>query len=94
MFRAVLDDRTTKMCKSLDRQVFNVHDSNTFTRWSDSDEAMRTYTCEGLVLGLNLPPINNHFHFCRSTVIYNIDTPDEAWYDKYVEMKTGNKRVL
>ena len=89
-FVAVRDDRTTKMCKSLDRQIFNVKGKNTFTRWSDSDKSMRTYTCEGLVVGLNCPPVTNHFHFCRSTIIYNIDYPDEEWYDKYVEMKTKN----
>ncbi len=92
-FVAVMDEKTTKMCKSLDRQLFNVHKKNTFTRWSDSDQAMKTYTCDGLVVGLNLPPINNHFHWCRSTIIYNIDKPDKEWYDKYVEMKTGNKEL-
>ena len=58
-FVAVMDERTTKMCKSLDGQLFNVHEKNTFTRWSDTDKAMRTYTCRGLVVGLNMPPINN-----------------------------------
>lgn len=27
--------------------------------------------CNGLVLGLNLPPIQHHFHYCRSTIAYN-----------------------
>ena len=58
-FVAVRDDRTTNMCKSLDGQIFNIRGTNTFTRYSDQDKRMRTYTCEGLVLGLNLPPINN-----------------------------------
>lgn len=89
-FVAVMDDRTTKMCKSLNGQVFSVYGENTFTRYSAEDDAMRTYTCKGLVEGLNLPPISNHFHWCRSTIIYNIDYPKEAWYDKYVEMKTKN----
>lgn len=88
IFIAVRDDRTTKMCSSLDRQIFLVHGQNTFTRWSDQDQAMQTYTCEGLVTGLNLPPINNNFHWCRSTIIYNIEKADDEWYQKYVEMKT------
>lgn len=92
-FVAIRDEKTTKMCKSLDGQLFNIHGKNTFTRWSDSDKAMRRYTCDGLVLGLNLPNITNHFHWCRSTIIYNIDKPDKDWYDKYVEMKTGNKEL-
>lgn len=91
-FIAVLDERTTKMCKSLDNQLFYIHAKNTFTRWSDSDGKMKKYTCTGLVQGLNLPPINNHFHWCRSTIIYNIDKPRGEWYDKYVEMKTRNNK--
>ena len=87
-FVAVIDNRTTKMCNSLDGQVFNVKGQNTFTRYSDSAGGLRTYTCDGLVKGLNLPPINDHFHWCRSTIIYNIDKPKAEWYDKYVEMKT------
>lgn len=93
-FIAVMDERTTKMCKSLDGQLFNVHAKNTFTRYSDSDKGMRTYTCDGLVQGLNLPPITNHFHWCRSTIIYNINKPKSEWYDKYVEMKTRNNKEL
>ena len=26
--------------------------------------------CRGLVIGLNLPPIQHHFHYCRSTIMY------------------------
>lgn len=87
-FIAVMDDRTTKMCKSLDGQLFNVHAKNTFTRYSESNGGLTTYTCDGLVQGLNLPPINDSFHWCRSTIIYNINYPRENYYDKYVEMKT------
>lgn len=69
-FIAVIDDRTTPMCESLNGQIFNVYDNNTFIRWSDAHKQMRRYTCKGLVIGLNLPPITNHFHFCRSTIEY------------------------
>ena len=58
-FIAVMDDRTTKMCKSLNGQIFNVRGENVFKRWSETDQSMRIYKCRGLVLGLNLPPIAN-----------------------------------
>ena len=89
-FRAVRDDRTTKMCESLDMQLFNVNEENVFKRYSESHGGIVTMRCKGLVTGVNLPPINDNFHFCRSTIQYNLEIPDEAWYDKYVEMKTGN----
>ena len=69
-FVAVMDDRTTKMCKSLNGQLFNVKGENTFTRYSDMAKGMQTYKCDGLVLGLNLPPITDHFHWCRSSIEY------------------------
>lgn len=69
-FVAVMDKRTTDMCRSLDKQVFNVNDWNTFTRYSDYDKGERQFKCFGFVLGLNLPPIDNHYHFCRSTIEY------------------------
>lgn len=69
-FIAVMDDRTTNMCESLDGQVFNVHGWNEFKRYSASNMTDKTYKCYGLVLGLNLPPIDDHFHWCRSTIEY------------------------
>jgi hypothetical protein len=70
MFIAVEDDRTTKMCQSLDRQIFNVKNWNEFKRYSDSNKNIVKYRCRGLVIGLNLPPVVDHFHWCRSTIQY------------------------
>lgn len=69
-FIAVIDDKTTPMCESLHGQIFKVNGENEFTRWSDSHKQMRKYKCYGLVLGLNEPPITDHFHFCRSSIEY------------------------
>ena len=69
-FIAVMDDRTTKMCKSLNGQIFNVRGENVFKRWSESRGGIATFKCRGLQLGLNLPPINDGFHWCRSTIEY------------------------
>ena len=71
-FVSVEDEATTKMCRSLDGQEFYIHDWNEFERYSKSNDSIRKYKCYGLVSGLNLPPINDGFHWCRSTIIYQI----------------------
>lgn len=69
-FIAVKDEDTTKMCKSLDMQIFNVHGMNEFERYSKANDCVKKYKCFGLIPGLNLPPINDGFHWCRSTITY------------------------
>ena len=69
-FIAIEDNVTTKMCHSLNGQRFKVHDWNTFKRYSKSNDSILKYRCYGLIIGLNLPPINDGFHWCRSTVRY------------------------
>lgn len=69
-FVSVEDNKTTKMCKSLDGQRFKVHDWNEFERYSENNGRITKYRCYGLIVGLNCPPIDDHFHWCRSTVIY------------------------
>lgn len=71
-FIAELDDRTTKMCKSLDLQLFWVNDWNDFYRWSDANKDYVKCHIFGLQTGVNLPPITDHFHWCRSTITYDI----------------------
>ena len=69
-FIAEIDSKTTDMCKSLDGQVFSVKNWNEFIRYSANNQKLIKYRCRGLVVGLNLPPINDNFHYCRSTIIY------------------------
>lgn len=71
-FVATIDKRTTKMCKSLNNQLFYVNKINKYKRYSDIDEREVEYTTMGLQVGQNLPPIDNHFHYCRSTITYLI----------------------
>lgn len=80
MFIAEIDDRTTKMCRSLDGQIFHTKAWNRFTRYSDFYKGLHTFSWFGLEQGLNLPPINDHFHWCRSVVTYDI-------FDYATEMK-------
>lgn len=72
-FIAIHDKATTRMCESLDGQVFNVHDWNKFGRYSNIAQGYRTYNVYGLIPGVNLPPIDDNFHYCRSTIIYQLD---------------------
>lgn len=69
-FIAVEDEVTTKMCHSLNGQRFKVYDWNEFERYSKSNDCIKKYRCYGLVTGLNLPPIDDGFHWCRSTLRY------------------------
>lgn len=67
-FIAVMDEKTTKMCKTLDGQIFEIDGINKYSRYSAEDNKNVTYTTKGLETGANLPPITNHFHYCRSTI--------------------------
>lgn len=76
-FIAEMDRATTKMCRSMDNMLFYTNDWNRYYRYSDMDGRDVLYTTFGLVTGENLPPINNHFHWCRSTITYMTDVPRE-----------------
>lgn len=72
VFIATLDNRTTTMCRSLHGQVFNTKDWNDFKRYSDVRGRTKKYHVFGLKEGVNLPPINDHFHFCRSMISFDL----------------------
>lgn len=76
-FIAVHDKKTTEMCTSLDGQVFNVHDWNRFRRYNGTIGTYQTFKVYGMIPGVNLPPIDLSFHYCRSTIIYQLDKPTE-----------------
>lgn len=69
-FISIEDDKRTEMCKSLHGQKFKAHDWNEFKRYSKVNDSIVKYKCYGLVVGLNCPPINDGFHWCRSYIIY------------------------
>ncbi len=72
-FIAVEDDKTTLMCDSLNNQEFYINKGNVFDRYygeTQKELTIQKIRCNGLVLGLNLPPIQHHFHYCRSTIMY------------------------
>lgn len=72
-FIAIEDDKTTLMCDSLNNQEFYINKENIFDRYygeTQKELIVQRIRCNGLVLGLNLPPIQHHFHYCRSTIMY------------------------
>lgn len=72
-FIAQHDNKTTPMCKSMDNRVFLVNGRNKFKRYSAEAKGYETIDIYGLVVGVNLPPITDHFHWCRSTITYQWD---------------------
>ena len=74
-FIAVIDGNETDMCHSLDGQVFYIDKENVFDRYygeTQKDLRIQRIKCKGLAVGLNLPPISHHFHWCRSTITYQV----------------------
>lgn len=86
-FIAEIDDRTTKMCDGMNGMLFYVNDWNRFYRYSDDDKRDVLYTIKGLEVGANLPPINNHFHYCRSTITYLTEIKYNELIAEYNQLK-------
>ena len=86
-FIAIHDKKTTEMCTSLDGQIFNVHDWNKFRRYNGTTQTYQTYNVYGMIPGVNLPPIDNNFHWCRSTITYQLD----KWVEEDVRSKLTGK---
>ena len=78
-FIAINDKKTTEMCESLDNQLFYINKKNVYQRYSDLDKRIVTYTTIGLNVGDNLPPINNNFHWCRSTITYLTELESDGY---------------
>lgn len=76
MFISDMCGNVTKMCKNMHKMVFNLKGQNIFDRWyGESASDLKEVICDidGLVLGINQPPITGHFHWCHSTLTYQID---------------------
>lgn len=67
-FISIIDNKTTEMCRSLNDQTFWINKMNKFTRYSDLNSSLIEYNFKGLKCGINLPPIVDNFHYCRSTI--------------------------
>lgn len=66
MYVAVMDEKTTNICQSMNGQIFNVNDWNIYYRYADTkDERMTKYETNGLKIGENQPAL--HYN-CRSVL--------------------------
>lgn len=64
---AVMDERTTHICESMNGQIFNINDWNTYYRLqNNNDEKLTKYVTYGLQIGENQPSL--HYN-CRSVLI-------------------------
>jgi len=66
IFVAVMDERTTNICKSMNGQVFKINELNVYQRYArNDDEELTTYRTDGLKIGENQPAL--HYN-CRSVL--------------------------
>lgn len=72
-FIGVDDRRQTEMCHSLSGQEFYLNGWNTFKRYFKSKGGIEEVRVFGLMTGVNAPPIIDNFHYCRSTISYQVD---------------------
>ena len=64
---AVMDERTTHICESMNGQIFNIKGWNTYYRLeNNNDEKLTKYVTYGLQIGENMPALHIH---CRSILI-------------------------
>lgn len=106
VFISDLCENATEMCKYMDGMIFYTRSNNTFKRpvgRTKNDLVIEEVSVNGLVPGINLPPINQHFHWCHSTISYQVEKSTNefrkefksSWYDKLTDYeKDGINRYL
>ena len=106
IFISDLCENVTEMCKYMDGMIFHTRSINTFKRpmgRTKNDLVVEDVSVKGLVTGINLPPINQHFHWCHSTISYQVEKSTNefrkefksSWYDKLTDYeKDGINRYL
>lgn len=75
-FIAAEAEKTTLMCDSLNNQEFYINKENVFDRYYQENQnrlRLQRIRCNGLVVGLNLPTIQYHFHYCCLTITYQVN---------------------
>ena len=73
LFISDLCINVTDMCANMHLYKFKINDWNSFDRWyGETAKTLKIerIKCFGLTLGLNLPPITHHFHYCHSQIMY------------------------
>lgn len=66
IYVAVMDEKTTNICQSMNGQIFKINDWNTYYRYANNnDERMTKYVTNGLQVGENQPALHIN---CRSVL--------------------------
>ncbi len=109
-FISDLCPNVTLMCKNMNNYLFSINGKNTFDRYmgeTSKDLELVRISVNGLQSGINLPPIVHHFHYCHSTITYqlsidiandirskikNISKYDKEQYTRY-KLYYGAKRI-
>ena len=89
-FLAVTDDKSTDVCQSLKDQLFYINKENIFYRmYGETLKELRNVRirANGLVLGINLPPIQHYWHWCRSSITYG-DKDSYYYSNKHLKRNT------
>lgn len=85
LFISDLCEHVTQMCFNMNGYKFKVDGWNSFDRWygeTSKDLRIERVKVKGLVLGINLPPITHHFHYCHSTITYlPVESREETEYN-------------
>lgn len=95
-FVAITDENSTDMCQSMNNMEFYIDKENEFDRyWGETKKELKLVRVRvnGLVLGINLPPIMHHWHWCRSWIMYlPVENNVEAEYNN-LDIPRINKEV-
>lgn len=99
LFISDLCEHVTQMCSNMNGYKFKVSGWNSFDRWygeTAKDLRIERVKVKGLVLGINLPPITHHFHYCHSTIMYlPVESREETEYNLDIPRISKNvKQIL
>ena len=99
LFISDLCEHVTQMCSNMNGYKFKVSGWNSFDRWygeTAKDLRLERVKVKGLVLGINLPPITHHFHYCHSTIMYlPVESREETEYNLDIPKISKNvKQIL
>ena len=99
LFVSDLCEHVTQMCSNMNGYKFKVSGWNSFDRWygeTAKDLRLERVKVKGLVLGINLPPITHHFHYCHSTIMYlPVESREETEYNLDIPRISKNvKQIL
>lgn len=98
LFISDLCEHVTLMCSNMHLYKFKVDDWNSFDRWygeTAKDLKIERIKVKGLVLGINLPPITHHFHWCHSTIMYLKPESRESinFNEKFIIFRNNLKNI-